>query len=1187
LEGDNLQFSFQKTTTFSLLFCSFTPNLLVCKLLWPLLLFLSSLDLESLLKLFFISHQETNSNDHFARFDPMFVTFSYVAEKNGMPAPLVSDELIGLVRKYKDRLNAYVDHRRDFNYDFFGFKTLERSYLVKLNNKIVERPQHMLMRVALGVHGDDLENALKTYDLLSHGWFIHATPTLFNAGTMKPQMSSCFLLTMKDDSIEGIYETLKQTALISKSAGGIGVSIHNIRASRSYIKGTNGTSNGLIPMLRVYNDTARYVDQCFEPSTIVYTKLGPKPISNINIGDEVLTHEGEFKAVTMRVPHDVDVEMLSIAVKHSLRDIKVTQEHQILALKDPQHHHHHHQLALNYDTLRIRLDKGYAKADMVDAKELQIGDFLCFPIPKDDTIVDIENITEEDCRLYGLLVGDGHIAEHDQHGRSTSYLSFFFGGVNDSTIAFVRDYMAARNIHITDDMSREEEHVIRLVWNTNAMGFKFTRDQLYDEKSKKIDQAFLNLPRQKLLSIIQGIIESDGSIGRGVQSRDRKNVEKSNGVEVVVEMSSLQVIESMRWMLMRCGILSSGKQIATRFETGVIRIPRVPEITAMLPNSVEDKHVTYLNHNGMMYSRITSIVADRYNGVVYDLEVHDHHTYVTHMGAVHNGGGKRKGAFAIYLEPWHADVKDFLQLKKNHGKEEQRARDLFYALWIPDLFMKRVEANADWSLFCPAEAPGLYDCFGAEFESLYERYEKEGKAREVVKAQDLWFMIIDSQIETGTPYMLYKDACNSKSNQQNLGTIRSSNLCTEILEYTSPDEVAVCNLASLALPKYVKEDGTFDHQKLYDVVYHVTGNLNKVIDRNFYPVPEAYRSNMRHRPVGLGVQGLADVFLKMRFPFESIEAAETNKAIFETIYFAALTRSKDIAKIDGPYETYPGSPASKGVLQFDMWGVKPSNRWDWASLKAEIVKHGIRNSLLVAPMPTASTSQILGNNECFEPYTTNIYTRRVLAGEFCVLNQHLLKDLMKLGLWTEDIKNQIIAQGGSVQAVPEIPDDLKELYKTVWEIKQRTLIDMAADRGAFIDQSQSFNAFMAQPTAAKLTSMHFYSWKKGLKTGMYYLRTRPAADAIRFTVDQQKLKARTDSPAPKASAIGVAGTTSSSPGSKGSPSRGGSAASSIAAAVGSVPTQTTQTTQTTPAQTEDEPDGEICRMEEGCLVCGS
>jgi ribonucleoside-diphosphate reductase alpha chain len=656
--------------------------------------------------------------------------FKYVNPRTGDPSPLVSQEIWEIVMKNKELLDNAIDYSKDFEYDYFGFKTLERSYLLRMDGRIVERPQHMLMRVALGIHKNDLDSALKSYRYMSEKWFTHATPTLFNAGTPFPQMSSCFLLTMKADSIEGIYETLKNCALISKSAGGIGLSVHIIRAANSYIRGTNGVSNGLVPMLRVFDDTARYVDQ---------------------------------------------------------------------------------------------------------------------------------------------------------------------------------------------------------------------------------------------------------------------------------------------------------------------------------------------------------------------------------------GGGKRKGAFAIYLEPWHADIFDFLDLKKNHGKEEARARDLFYGLWIPDLFMKRVEANAHWSLFCPNEAPGLCDVWGEEFEKLYETYEKMGKARKVIRAQDLWFAIIDAQIETGTPYMLYKDSCNRKSNQQNLGTIRSSNLCTEIIEYTSPDEVAVCNLASLALPKFIRDE-KFDHDKLYEVTYHLTGNLNRIIDNNYYPIPEARRSNLRHRPIGLGVQGLADVFLELRMPFDSPQAKQLNKEIFETIYFAALTASKDLAKQDGPYETFRGSPASKGVLQFDMWGVQPSNRWDWTTLKKEIMTYGLRNSLLVAPMPTASTSQILGNNECFEPYTSNIYTRRVLAGEFTVLNKYLIKDLMKLGLWNDDIKNRIIADGGSVQNIKELPQEMRDLYKTVWEIKQRDLIDMAADRGAFIDQSQSLNVFMAQPTAAKLTSLHFYAWKKGLKTGMYYLRTRPAANAIQFTVDPTKLR---------------------------------------------------------------------------------
>ncbi|MFN8416468.1 MAG: ribonucleoside-diphosphate reductase subunit alpha [Cytophagaceae bacterium] len=654
--------------------------------------------------------------------------YTYVDPKTGENAPLISNEVYEFIRKNAAALDSAIIYDRDYGYDYFGFKTLEKSYLLKLDGKIVERPQHMLMRVSCGIHSNNIEAAIETYNLMSERWFTHATPTLFNSGTPKPQLSSCFLLTTKDDSIDGIYETLKQCAKISQSAGGIGLSIHGIRATGSYIKGTNGTSNGIIPMLRVFNDTARYVDQ---------------------------------------------------------------------------------------------------------------------------------------------------------------------------------------------------------------------------------------------------------------------------------------------------------------------------------------------------------------------------------------GGGKRKGAFAIYLEPWHADVFEFLDLRKNHGKEELRARDLFYSLWIPDLFMKRVEENGEWPLFCPNEAPGLAENWGKDFENLFEKYEKEGRARKVVKAQDLWFAILEAQVETGTPYMLFKDAANRKSNQKNLGTIRSSNLCTEIIEYTAPDEVAVCNLASLALPKFVI-NGTFDHQKLYDVTYVATKNLNRIIDINYYPVPEAEKSNRRHRPIGLGVQGLADAFILLRMPFDSEEAARLNKEIFETIYFAAMTASKDLAAVDGPYETFKGSPASKGIFQFDMWGVTPdSGRWNWEELKRDVKKVGIRNSLLLAPMPTASTSQILGNNECFEPYTSNIYTRRVLSGEFVVVNKHLLKDLIKLGLWNDKMKNKLIEQNGSVAAIAEIPEHIKELYKTCWEIKGKTIMDMAADRGAYICQSQSLNVFMAEPNFGKLTSLHFYAWKKGLKTGMYYLRTKPAANAIQFTVEKQ------------------------------------------------------------------------------------
>lgn len=654
--------------------------------------------------------------------------YTYVDPKTGENAPLVSKETWRIVQANAAELDEAIIYDRDFGYDYFGFKTLEKSYLMKIDGKTIERPQHLIMRVAVGIHGEDIPAAIETYHLMSEKWFTHATPTLFNAGTPKPQLSSCFLLTMKDDSIDGIYDTLKQCAKISQSAGGIGLSIHNIRAKGSYIKGTGGTSNGIVPMLRNFDMTARYVDQ---------------------------------------------------------------------------------------------------------------------------------------------------------------------------------------------------------------------------------------------------------------------------------------------------------------------------------------------------------------------------------------GGGKRKGSFAIYLEPWHADVFEFLDLKKNHGKEEMRARDLFYAMWISDLFMKRVENNEMWSLFDPNEAPGLSEVYGEEFERLYEKYEKESKFRRQVKAQDLWFEILESQIETGTPYILYKDAANKKSNQKNLGTIKSSNLCTEIMEYTSEKEVAVCNLASIALPKFVTEEGKFDHHRLYEITKVITRNLNKVIDVNYYPVEEARYSNMRHRPIGIGVQGLADAFIMLRMPFDSEEAKRLNEDIFETIYFGAMEASMELAKKDGAYETFKGSPVSKGIFQFDMWGVTPkSNRWDWETLKREVKQNGVRNSLLLAPMPTASTSQILGNNECFEPYTSNLYTRRTLSGDFILVNKYLMKDLIETGLWNETMRQKLIGANGSVQSIPEIPQNLKDIYKTVWEISQKVIIDMSADRGAFICQSQSLNIHITDPNFGKLTSMHFYAWKKGLKTGMYYLRSTAAADAIKFTHDK-------------------------------------------------------------------------------------
>ncbi len=707
-----------------------------------------------------VSNLHKNTNKSFS--STMEALFKYIDPKTGEKAGLIAKETIEVVRKHKDVLNSSIIYDRDYSFDYFGFKTLERSYLLRMDGEVVERPQQMLMRAAVGIHGEDIGAAIETYHLMSEKWFIHATPTLFNAGTPRPQLSSCFLLSVTEDSIPGIFETLSRCAKISQSAGGIGLSIHNIRAKGSYIKGTGGTSNGIIPMMRVYNDTARYVDQ---------------------------------------------------------------------------------------------------------------------------------------------------------------------------------------------------------------------------------------------------------------------------------------------------------------------------------------------------------------------------------------GGGKRKGAFAMYLEPWHADIFDFLDLKKNHGKEELRARDLFYAMWIPDLFMERVREDGQWSLFCPNECPGLYDTYGAKFNELYTRYEQEGRARKTIKAQELWFAILESQTETGTPYMLYKDACNEKSNQKNLGTIRSSNLCTEILEYTSPDEVAVCNLASISLPKFVV-DGRFDFDRLHEITRVITRNLNKIIDINYYPVKEAENSNFRHRPIGIGVQGLADAYILMRMPFDSPEAKQLNIDIFETIYHGALTESAELAKRDGAYSSFKGSPASQGILQFDMWNVEPSDRYDWTTLKNTILNSGLRNSLLLAPMPTASTSQILGNNECIEPYTSNIYTRRTLSGEYIIVNKHLLKDLIERNLWNDEMKEQLMAANGSVQNISEIPTDLKELYKTVWEISQKVIIDQAADRGAYICQSQSLNLFVENPNFGKLSSMHFYAWQKGLKTGMYYLRSKAAVDPIKFTLSDKH--------------------------------------------------QNKFTSQTTDEEVEEDIiEGEVCTMEDGCLSCGS
>lgn len=989
-----------------------------------------------------ITNHHQNTSDRFT--DVVDALANQVMEKTGERTSTVSQELIDLCRLHGDAINQKICHERDHLFDYFGFKTLEKlQYLLRdTKGKTLERPQYLLMRVSLALWGSiSLEKAFETYDLLSQKYFIHATPTNFNAGTPRQQLSSCFLLCMKGDAINLIYDTLKDCALISKYAGGIGLHIHNIRAKGSLIRGTNGTSNGIVPMLRNFNDTARYVDQCFTPDTLVTTDQGPRPISDIKAGDRVLTHKGTYEIVQKQVIHQYKGQMFAITLEGHDTPVRVTEEHPILSLKAK---------GDSLDTVLARVQMGVDAPDYLEVKDLSVGDVTVF--------------------------------------------------------------------------------------------------------------------------------------SKGPKDQQGPNEPKGHGI-------------------------------------------------------------------------IASIVPVEYDGPVYDFEVEGEHNYtVTHLGIAHNGGGKRNGSFAIYLEPWHADVEDFLKLKLNTGSEEERCRDLFYALWISDLFMERVEANVPWTLFCPSEAPGLADVYGDEFRALYERYEAEGRGRKQIDAQKLWFKILDAQIETGTPYLLFKDAANQKSNQKNVGTIKSSNLCvapetylltdqgqqqismlvgqtvrvwngedwsetvvqktgenqrlvtvflsngaqltctpyhkflvrsgyddhaplahmtrvdaselkegmiltqhnvnvvngqavphitvtsvmdtgrmddtycvnephnhaavfngiltgncTEIMEYSAPDETAVCNLASLALPAYVNvATKTFDYATLRKVVKVAIRNLNRVIDINYYPTPETERSNFRHRPVGLGVQGLADVFALLRVSWESEKAADLNQRIFEHIYYAAVESSCEIAAEEGPYSTFVGSPMSEGMFQYDMWGVTPltaqgavEDQLDWASLKERVMVTGVRNSLLVAPMPTASTSQILGFNECIEPFTSNLYARRTLAGEFVVINKHLMKDLQKLELWNEMMKQQIIARNGSIQGLDQIPESIQKLYKTSWEIKQKTLIDMAAARGAFICQSQSMNLFVGDPNYAKLTSMHFYSWKKGLKTGIYYLRTRAPVMAQKFTVDPE------------------------------------------------------------------------------------
>jgi ribonucleotide reductase alpha subunit len=1005
------------------------------------------------------------------------------------PNPVISTQLYDICNQFGGEIEARIDYMRDYDIDFFGFKTLEKSYLKTTSTGcIVERPQHLLMRVALGIHGHNLNAAFETYDAMSLKKLTHATPTLFHSGTPHNQFLSCFLLGM-DDSISGIYKCLADCAQISKWAGGIGFNVSNIRSKGSLIRGTNGHSEGIIPMLKVFNDTAVYVNQCFHPETIVYTNHGPKMIKNISVsgGDNVITMDGSYKPVRNVICSDVSKDLLVIKTQHALYPTKCTPEHQIFAISTSDN-------ALSAHTLL----KNKIQPRFIDAKDLNVGDLVFIP----QGLFTVENSSKSQVRLRFEGIVDSIGSIHNKKFVIPLKKTQQFQNTRDFIIDYLNEnkvqYELKTRIHLKQDWVclTVSEPILLPNYNVCLMS------------------------RDDTITYLKGVIEPM----------------KKNTRHINIKSGDYIRISLFRFLFMRVGYLTRGyrknndNKNNTKF---VLHIPLWREFCSEFAeistttDAIEFARDESLNGS---WTRIKTIRRQAYTGTVYDLTIDENHNYLTDMGLVHNSG-KRNGSFAIYIEPWHPDICEFLELKKNHGDEATRCRDLFYALWVPDLFMERVERGEQWSLMDPDMCPGLIESHGAKFKALYLRYEEEGRAKKTILARDLFNRIIESQIETGTPYIGYKDAVNAKTNQMNLGTIRNSNLCIEIAEYSDSTEYACCTLGSLGLPAFITPDGEFQFDELSKSVKILVRNLNIIIDSNFYPVPETKRSNERHRPIGIGIQGLADVYIRMKFPFDSPNAAQLNREIFATIYYAALEESVDESirsggNVDdinnaneydkeamlrrmvlgqswvGAYSSFEGSPISCGRFQFDLWNTPPLElpRFQWESLRAKIMKYGIRNSLLVAPMPTASTSQILGNTECFEPITSNIYVRRVLAGEFIVINQHLVRDLKRLGLWSKKIKDTIIQHNGSIQLITEIPLEIRALYKTVWEISMKSVIDQAADRGIYICQTQSLNLFMEKPDFNKITSMHFYAWKRGLKTGMYYLRTQAAAKAQQITI---------------------------------------------------------------------------------------
>ena len=1394
------------------------------------------------------------SNNHKNTEKTFGIKFKKLYENN-----IISKEVYECYLDNKDTIEENINYEKDYNFDYFGYKTLEKSYLQKINNITIERIQDMFMRVSLGIHKEDIDEVIETYNNMSSKYFIHASPTLYNAGTNRPQLLSCFLLGI-DDSIRGIYKCLSDCADISKWAGGIGLHISNIRSGNSYINGTNGFTSGIVPMLRVFNSTARYVNQCFLPDTPIYTLNGVRKMEDISCGDKLVTNDGSFQEV-LKVYNDTVEDKDILNIQTGVTNCKVTSEHPFLVLRNQKK-------GINYDLIKNRLNSKFIEPEFVEGRRLNTDDFMTYVIPQ--YVYDIEEYTEDDCFMYGIMLGDGHITKG-----KTEYGVTLNNTTKQDLCIWVKEYL---NQNILKYWTDERKGSYSIRWS-NSHRNKFQRKMLYDnDDNKKIHDSMLHLPNNKILQILKGLIRTDGCIGN----------------EIYYYSSSLPLIQSIIYLLMKIEILPQmsvrdrigeshvtchNDVITTKQLSYQLRIPKTEEISNLL-GITKAQYVKFFKWNNYLMTRIKSITNEKYTGDIIEFDINKNHNYLTPIGIAHNGG-KRLGSFAIYLEPHHDDIMDFLELKKNHGLEEERARDLFYGLWISDLFMERVKNNKEWSLFSPDECKNLENVWGEDYKNLYEQYEHEGKARKTMPAQQIWFKICISQIETGTPYILYKDSANRKSNQQNYGTIKSSNLCvapdtliltdeghieieklhnkevnvwngkefsktkihktgvnqdllevslsdgssvkctpyhkfyiqekyinncsgdiinhknvkameaqelrpnmklikcdypiinsdkefkyaytngifsgdgtynncsieeqsckfkslegksyckrhikyqndndtndneickgisyskkprislygekidllqyldyescgevknnklnvqlnvnledkffvpinysikskmdwfsgyadadgciatnqnnqslqissiekgflmnvklmlqtcgintkislmrddsqsylpdgkggkkyfdtkpiwrliiasnqlqqlldlgfnpkrlkieknnniqrsatkyitiknveklekksdtycfneplrhagifngvvlsqcTEIIEYSDDKEYACCTLASIGLPSFVK-DKKFDFVKLREVTHIITKNLNKIIDLNFYPVPETELSNKKHRPLGIGVQGLADVFINMEIPFDSVEAKELNKQIFAVIYYSALEKSNQLSKKYGPYETFIGSPISEGKFQFDLWNVEPIEsveglELDWDLLRHDIIENGVYNSLLLAPMPTASTSQILGFNECFEPYSSFIYARSTLAGQFEVINHKLINDLINLGLWSPEMKNKILVQDGSIQRIPEIPTKIKEIYKNSWDLSNKVLIDMSADRGAYVCQSQSLNLSIAEPTFKSLSSMHFYSWQKGLKTGIYYLRTMPKTTAQKFTVD--------------------------------------------------------------------------------------